>query len=76
MDQRLIVLYLARKRLILLAISKYFETTLRMEAVNYQFVMYNLREVRCSQPNPPMIDFEPESQLDDSDNTILLTLVQ
>jgi hypothetical protein len=67
MDQKLIVLYLARKGLSPREISSYLEATLGMEAVNYQSVMCYLLEARCASGNhPPFV-------LNRNSNSMILT---
>jgi hypothetical protein len=80
MEQRSIVLYLARKGLSPLAIHDDLMTTLGADAdadaVSYSSVTCYLREAvfaSCNQPTPLP---EPEAQFDDCDHTILLALAE
>jgi hypothetical protein len=76
MDQKSIVRYLVRKRFTSLAISRDLKATLEEEVVEYQSVVPYLREARCALPNSPKTVSEPEPQLNDSDNAILLALAR
>jgi hypothetical protein len=75
-EQRLIVLYLARKRLSPFAIHDNLVTTLGTDAVSYSSVICYLRDPVFSSSNQPTPLPEPEAQLDNCDHSILLTLVE
>jgi hypothetical protein len=73
MEQRSIVLYLARKGLSPLAIHNDLVTTLGADAVNYSSVTYYLRDAFFASSNPPTHLPEPEVQFDDCDHAIMLS---
>jgi hypothetical protein len=73
MEQRSIVLYLARKRLLPLAIHDDLVTTLGADAVSYSSVTRYLRDAVFASSNPPTHLPEPEAQFDDCDHTIMLS---
>jgi hypothetical protein len=76
MEQRSIVLYLARKRLSPLAIHDDLVTTLGADAdadaVSYSSVTHYLRAAVYTSSNPPTPLPEPEAQFDDYDHAIML----
>jgi hypothetical protein len=65
MEQRSIVLYLARKGLSPFAIHDDLVTTLGADAVIYSFVTRDLRDAVFSSSNHPTTLPEPEARLDD-----------
>jgi hypothetical protein len=83
MEQRLIVLHLARKGLSPLAIHGDFVTTLGADAgtdagaVSYSSVTRYLRDAVFASSNPPTPlpepEPEPEAQSDDCDHAIMLS---
>jgi hypothetical protein len=73
MDQKSIVLYLARKGFSPREISSDLESMLEREAVSYKFMTCYLREARCVSSNLPPLVFESEPKLDNYDEAILLT---
>jgi hypothetical protein len=75
-EQRAIVLYLARKGLSSLAIHDDIVTTLGTDEVSYSSVTRYLRDAVFASSNPPTPFPEPEGQFDDCDHTPLLTLAE
>jgi hypothetical protein len=75
MDQQSIILYLSRKVFSVVAIHDDLVATLGVEAVSYPSVTRYLREAIFASSNPPEPLPPPEHQLDDSDQAILLALV-
>jgi hypothetical protein len=77
MEQRSIVLYLARKRLSPLAIHDDLVTTLNADAdadaVSYSLVTRDLRDAVFTSSNPLTPLPEPEAQFDDCDHAIMLS---
>jgi hypothetical protein len=76
MEQRSIVLYLARKGLSPLAIHDDLVTTLAEDAVSYSSVTRYLRDAVSASSNPPTPLPEPKAQFDDCDQAILLALTE
>jgi hypothetical protein len=76
MEQRSIVLYLARKGLSPFAIHDDLATTLGADAESYSFVTSYLRDAVFSSSNPPTTLPESEAQFDDCDHAILLALAE
>jgi hypothetical protein len=80
MEQRSVVLYLARKGLSPLAIHDDLVTTLGAEAnadaVSYSSVTRYLRAAIFASSNLPTHLPEPEAQFDDCDHAILLVLAE
>jgi hypothetical protein len=74
--KKLIVLYLAQNELSLWKISSNLEVTLERETMSYQSVSCDFREVRYASGNHLSHFCEPESQLDDFDEAILLALAK
>jgi hypothetical protein len=75
-DQRSIVLYLARKELSVIAIHHDLVSTLGPEAVSYSSVTCYLREAIFVSSNSHANIPEAEFQFDDCDQAILLALVE
>jgi hypothetical protein len=75
MEQRSIVLYLARKALSPLAIHDDLVTTLGADAdaVSHSSVTRYLRDAVFASSNPPTPLREPEAQFDDCDHAIMLS---
>jgi hypothetical protein len=73
MEQRSIVLYLARKRLSPLAIHDVLVTTLGADAVSYSSATRYLRDAVFASSDPPTPLPEPEAQFDDCDHAIMLS---
>jgi hypothetical protein len=77
MEQRSIVLYLARKGLSPLAIHDDLVTTLGADAdadaVNYSSMTRYLRDAVFASSNPPTPLPEPEAHFDDCDHAIMLS---
>jgi hypothetical protein len=73
MEQRSIVLYLARKGLSPLAIHDDLMTMLGADAVSYSSVTRYLRDAVFTSSNPPAPLPEPEAQFDDCDHAIMLS---
>jgi hypothetical protein len=73
MEQRSIVLYLAKKGLLALAIHDDLVTTLGAvaDAVSYSSVTRYLRAAVFAYSNPPTPLPEPEDQFDDCDHAIM-----
>jgi hypothetical protein len=76
MDQRSIVLYLARKGLTAIEIDNDLVVTLESDAKGDRSVTRFLGEVKFSWPNPPTAFSEENSCLDDSNDAILLALLE
>jgi hypothetical protein len=76
MDQRSIVLYLARKKLSALDIYTDLVQTLGPDAVSYPSVTRFLRDAKCTLPNPPATFSDEMPGSDDSDEAILLALTE
>jgi hypothetical protein len=76
MDQRLIVLDLARKELSATAIHHDLVATLRPEAVSYSFMIRYPREAIFISSNSPANIPEAEPQFDDCHQAILLALAE
>jgi hypothetical protein len=82
MEQRSIVLYLARKGLSPLRIHDNLVTTLgadahaNADAVSYSSLTRYLRDAVFASSNPPTPLPEPEAQFDDCDHAILLALAE
>jgi hypothetical protein len=74
MDQRSIVLYLARKGLATVAIHDDRVATLGVEAISYPSVTRHLREARLATSNPGITFSELNIESDDCDEAILLAL--
>jgi hypothetical protein len=75
MEQRSIVLYLAKKELSPLAINDDLVTTLGADAdaVSYSSVTLYLRDAVFASSNPPTFLPEPEAQFDNCDHAIMLS---
>jgi predicted transcriptional regulator len=76
MDQRSIVLSLARKGLTAMDISNDLVVTLGLDAKGHSSVTRFLREARFPSPNPPITFSEESRSLDDSNEAILLGLTE
>jgi hypothetical protein len=78
MEQRSIVLYLARNGLSPLAIHRDLVTTLGADAdaVSYSSVTRYLRDAVFAFSNPPTALPEPKARFDDCDHAILLALAE
>jgi hypothetical protein len=76
MQQRSIVLYLTRKGLSPLVIHDDLVTTPGADAVSYSSVTRHLRDTVLISSNRPTPLPEPETQFDDCDHAILLTLAE
>jgi hypothetical protein len=72
MDQRSIVLYLARKGLSTVAIHGHLRATLGAEVISYSLPTSSLREARLATSNPGATLFELNREPDDCDEAILL----
>jgi hypothetical protein len=76
MDQKSICLYFARKGFKAVAIHKELVATLGAEAVNYPSVTGYIRDTRLSPYTHPVTFSEPDPAPDDSNDAILLALVE
>jgi hypothetical protein len=76
MDQRSIVLYLARKDLPAMEIDNDLAATLRSDAMGHNSVMYFLGEAKFPSPNPSTTFSEENPCLDDSSEAVLLALTE
>jgi hypothetical protein len=74
MNQRSIVLYLARKFLTAMKIDNSLAVTLGNDTKNYRSVTHFLREAKFPSPNPPTTFSEENPALDDSNEAIFLVL--
>jgi hypothetical protein len=74
MEQRSIILYLARKRLSRLAIHDDLVTTLGPDALSYSSVMHDPRDAVFVSSNPPTPLHRAEAEFDDCDQAILIAL--
>jgi hypothetical protein len=73
MEERSIVLYLARKGLLPLAIHEDRGATLGADAVSYSSVTRYLRDDVFASSNPPTPLPEPEAQFNDCDHAFMLS---
>jgi hypothetical protein len=77
MEQRLIVIYLARKGLSPIAIHDDLVTTLGADedadTMSYSSVTRYLRGAVFASSNPPTPSLEPKAQFDDCDHAIMLS---
>jgi hypothetical protein len=74
MGQRLIVLYLARNGLAAVAIHDDLVATLGLEAISYPSLIYHLQEAILATSNPGIAFSQLNTEPDDCDEAILLTL--
>jgi hypothetical protein len=74
MDQRSVVLYLARKELAAVAIYENLVATLGAKATSYPSVTRYFREAKFVTSNPEVTFSEPIREDDDCDQAILLAL--
>jgi hypothetical protein len=74
MNQRAITLYLTRKELSAVEIHVDLVATLGPESVNYPSVTHSLRQAKFGISKPIVIFSDPESEVDDSPEAILLAL--
>jgi hypothetical protein len=74
MNQRSIVLYLARNGLTAMGIYRDLVVTLGPDARSDSSVTHFFREVKFPSPNPPTTFSEDNPSLDDSNEAILLAL--
>jgi hypothetical protein len=74
MNQRTTTLCLTRKVLSAVEINADVVAALGPESMSYPSVTHYLRQAKSATSNPRIIFSEPEPELDDSDETILVTL--
>jgi hypothetical protein len=72
MDQRSLVVYLARKGLAVVPISEDLVATLGAEEIGYPSVTHYLREVKFATSNPKITFSEPIREHDNCDQDVLL----
>jgi hypothetical protein len=68
------ILYLARKRLSVIAIHSGLLATISPEAVGYSSVTVYFRDVKFPASNPPASSAKLKLELDDCDQALLLAL--